>query len=66
MVKVTISGTLADWWGADDLIADLTEMGFSAEEIEAAIFDTIQEDLFAFTEEATWKIEVVSDDDKEV
>ena len=52
-VTVTLSATLPDWWGADEAFADGGE---------AAIKEMIEEDLFAFAEDAVWVIKQSSTD----
>jgi hypothetical protein len=50
MIRVTLTATLSDLWGAEDALAAGGE-----EELK----EIIRDDLSAFAEEATWTIEVV-------
>jgi hypothetical protein len=48
-IKIIITKTLEDWWGADEALADGGE---------TALLELLHEDILALIENASWTIEI--------
>lgn len=53
-VKVIITKTLEDWWGADDIVADYPDK----EQRDAGIIELCMEDTVALLDGAQWEVAV--------
>ena len=62
-VHIAIAKTLEDWWGVDDLLADMA--GATDEEKKEAIIEFVDEDRTAFIEGAEWTVTILDDGKKE-
>lgn len=59
-VHVAISKTLEEWWGADELLADMA--GADDEAKRQAVIEFVMEDFPAFVDNATWTMTILDDD----